>query len=285
MIGIISIIVSTIFASSKDLLSKKLAGKISGTVSAGTSFLYAVPWYVIFLLFSKIFNENTFQFSGLFFTFVFLRAITDSFAEYFKMHALQSGEISFIANFFSITPLFLIFLAPLITGDQITQGGLIGLVIIVGSTLILLVSPSHAIPWKGVLYALISAFFFSLNICLDRLAVQQASPIFSGFMMTVFSGVILFIPMIRVSDWKSQCTTNSKILTLRGLFEVIFMTLKLFGLRYLEPQYASGIQKLTLVFSVAIGGKAFNEKEQGKRILASLGIVIGSIVIILSKLN
>jgi len=283
LLGIIALILSTLFATGKDLVSKKVSNEISATVSACTSFIFALPWYLIFLLILYLFDENTFKYSGFFLTFVFLRAITDSFAELFKMYALQNGEISFIANFFSLTPIFLVFLAPFITGDKITELGLLGLLIIVSSSLFLLTSPKEVIPWKGIIYALSSAFFFSLNICLDRLAVQHAGPVFSGFMMTLFSGFFLLLPMLRTRNWKPQCTSNYKFLTLRGLFEVIFMSLKLLGLQYIEPQYASGIQKLTLVFSVSIGGKAFHEKEQGKRILISLFIILGSFLIIYSK--
>jgi drug/metabolite transporter (DMT)-like permease len=103
--------------------------------------------------------------------------------------------------------------------------------------------------------------------------------------MTLVSGIILFIPMIRIKDWRRQIDGSGKLLTLRGLMEVFFMICKLFGLQYLEPQYVSGIQKLTLVFSVAIGGKAFHEHDQKKRIFTSLLIVVGSVLIVWSKVG
>lgn len=281
--GILAIFTSTIFATAKDLVSKKISSDMHGNVSACTSFIFALPWYIILLTLASILGFQPFSYTGQFLIFVCIRAITDSVAEFSKMHALSHGEISFIANFFSLTPLFLIFIAPIITGDGITKMGFIGIAIIVLGTLLLLKAPIESIPWKGVGFAIISAFFMSLNICFDRLAVQHANPIFSGFLMTFLSSIILLIPMLRIRLWKSQVSSSLKFLLLRGLFEVLFMIAKLLGLQYLEPQYASGIQKLTLVFSVGIGGRTFNERDKLKRILTSLLIVVGSLIIIYSK--
>ena len=283
MIGIIATIIATVFASAKDIVSKGISSDVHGTVSACTSFLFALPWYIMVLAISHFLGIAPFEYTGQFLLFAFLRSLTDSFAELFKMHALACGEISFIANFFSLNTVFLLFLAPIITGDQISNLGLAGVAIIITGSLLLLKGPEKEIPWKGVFLALIAAFFFSLNICLDRLAVQQSNPIFSGFCMTILSGLILLFPMLRVKNWKGQILSSTKPLTLRGLFEVLFMIIKLYGLKYLEPQYASGIQKLTLVFSVAIGGKAFKEHDQKRRMLVSMIIVVGSLLVIFSK--
>lgn len=285
MFGVIAIVIATFFGTAKDLVSKGMSQDIHGTVSACTSFLFALPLYCLILLVGHILDYPIFEYTGQFILFICIRAVTDSFSELFKMHALACGEISFILNFFSLSSVFLLFLAPIITGDTISDLGLVGVLIIIFGTLLLLKGPSGSIPWKGVGLALVSAFFSSLNMCFARLAVQQANPIFSGFAMTLISGVILLIPMIKVIEWKEQVSVSSRPLFIRGILEVLFMISKLFGLQYLEAQYVSGIQKLTLVFSVAIGGKAFHEHDQKKRILTSLLIVVGSVLIVWSKVG
>jgi len=101
MLGVFAIILSTLFATGKDLVSKGISEEVHGTVSACTSFLFALPWYALILFLSYCYGYSPFEYSGPFFLYVCLRAVTDSFAELFKMHALACGEISFIANFFS----------------------------------------------------------------------------------------------------------------------------------------------------------------------------------------
>lgn len=284
MLGVLAAVFATFFSTAKDIVSKGISSATHGNVSACTSFLFALPWYCAVLLVLYLLGYSPFDHTGHFFLFILLRALTDSVAEWSKMHALAYGEISFIANFFSLSIVFLLFLAPLITGDHISNIGLAGVIITVAATLLLLKGPKGTVPWKGVGLALVSAFFFGLNSCFDRLAVQQSNAVFSGFAMTLISGVILLTPMLRVKAWHQQIRGSLAPLVWRGLFEVLFMTFKLFSLQYLEPQYASGIQKLALVFSVIIGGKAFDESDRRKRIVTSLMIVAGSLLIIYSKL-
>lgn len=284
MNGIIAIFLASIFSSAKDIMSKKIAFQINSSVSACTSFLFALPYYFVLLALMHFFGFKPFEYTGNFILFVFLRAIIDSLMEYLKMHALSYGEISFISNFFSLTPVFLIFLAPIITGDSVSTLGLVGVGVIIFGTGILLNAPKETIPWRGVVYATLAAFLASLNICFDRLAVGHADPIYAGFLMTLLSGLILYIPMIRVKNYKQQISNARLLLAQRGLLEILFMVIKLYGLKYLEPQYASGLQKIALVFSVAVGGKVFDERDRVRRIIASIVIVIGSILLIYAKL-
>lgn len=287
MIGIFSALLSTFFATSKDLISKKLAGLVHGNVSAFASFLYAIPWYILFLLLAYILGLDVLQFSSSFFIFVLLRAITDTFAEFFKMHALAKGDISFIANFLSLAPVFLLFTAPLITGEDISGLGLIGVILICIGTVAFVYHPMErkaGIPWTGVGLAILSSFFFSLNSCFDRLSVQEGSPLFSGFSMTVFSMLFLSPTLLFVKNKKQQFKDNSNIFYLRGLFEVLFMTAKLIAMQYMEPQYVVGIGKLGLVMSIIGGGIIYKEKGTLRRILISFIIVIGSILIIIEKI-
>ncbi len=287
MIGIISALVSTIFATSKDLLSKKLAGLVHGNVSAFASFLYAIPWYILFLSIAYAAGFPVFEFSSSFFLFVLLRAITDTFAEFFKMHALAKGDISFIANFLSLAPVFLLFTAPLITGESISGLGLFGVILICIGTIAFVYHPMErkaGIPWAGVGFAILSSIFFSLNSCFDRLSVQEGSPLFSGFSMTVLSMLFLSPTLLFVKNKATQFKSNSTIFHTRGLLEVLFMTAKLVAMQYMEPQYVVGIGKLGLVMSILGGGYFYKEKGMLRRFLISTIILSGSIMIIISKI-
>lgn len=285
MNGIIAILLASMFASAKDIMSKKLSFLVHSNVSACTSFIFALPFYIALLFIMQVFGLSPFEYSGNFLLFILLRACTDSAMEFLKMHALSHGEISFISNFFSLTPLFLLFVAPLITGDTISRQGLIGVIVIILGTAVLLQAPKETIPWKGVCFAVCAAFFGSLNICFDRLAVSHAHPVYSGFLMTGISACILLIPMLRIKTYRQEIQNAWTPLVQRGVLEVGFMVIKLYGLRYLEPQYASGLQKITLLFSVALGGKVFNERDRKRRIFASCIICIGSLLLVFTALN
>lgn len=287
MTGILAALISTFFATSKDLLSKKLSEKVHGNVSAFASFLYAIPWYFLIMGIAYMTGIPVLEYGSAFFLYVLLRAITDSFAEFFKMHALAKGDISFIANFLSLSPVFLLFTAPLITGEHIDGLGLFGVILICLGTISFVYHPMEikaGIPWKGVGFALLSSIFFSLNSCFDRLSVQEGHPIFSGFMMTSLSMVFLFPTLSFVKNPKEQFKNNTSLFYIRGLMEVLFMCTKLFAMQYLEPQYVVGIGKLGLVMSILGGGLIYKEKGTVRRFLISMVIVTGSVMIIASKL-
>jgi uncharacterized membrane protein len=287
MIGILSALISTIFSTSKDLLSKKLAGLVHGNVSAFASFLYAIPWYILFMCIAYVAGFPVFDFNSPFLLYVFLRAVTDTFAEFFKMHALAKGDISFIANFLSLAPVFLLFTAPLITGESISGIGLAGVLLICVGTVAFVYHPVErkaGIPWAGVGLAVLSSIFFSLNSCFDRLSVQEGSPLFSGFSMTVMSMFFLTPTLLFVKNTGNQLSSHSKLFHLRGLFEVLFMTTKLFAMQFMEPQYVVGIGKLGLVLSIIGGGFFYKEEGTLRRMCIASLIIVGSLLIILSKI-
>src|SRR5262245_32422985 len=117
--GFVAAVLSAFFSSSKDLLSKRLAFHLDGTVSTFASFGFALPFYVLVLAVLYLLGVETFECSFLFLMLVLLRSITDTFAEWLKMYAFAHGDISVVATFFSLSPLFLLITSPLITHDPL----------------------------------------------------------------------------------------------------------------------------------------------------------------------
>jgi len=217
-----------------------------------------------------------------------LRAVSDSFAEFFKMHAFTHAELSVVSSIFSLNLVILLLISPIVTGDIPNSTGAIGVILsALGSFFIVTnKTPSKSegkSSKKGITYALLAAFFFALNACFDRLAVQSASPALSGFAMTALSCLILLPLAIRVKDFKSQVKLNSKALSYRAFFEVTFMVTKLAALKYIQAPYVSGIMRSTLIFSI-IGGKViFKEENFKKKLIGGALIVLGSALIILNQ--
>ena len=159
-----------------------------------------------------------------------------------------------------------------------------GVFIIFVGTALLFKSPSTKIPWKGVILGLVSSFFFALNACFDRLAATHGHPIYSGFLMTLFAALILLIPSLKLKAPIAEIKFSIIPLILRGFFESTHMALKLAAYQHLEPQYASGISKLALVLSVVVGGSIFKEQDRKLRIISSIIIALGSLIITLTKI-
>lgn len=282
--GLLLAFIATCFQSSKDLLSKRLAFSIVGSASAFASFAFALPFYLLLLLVLWASGYETFALSSSFLAYVMLRSITDTGAEWTKMAALRQGDISLVVCFFSMTPLFLLFISPLVTGDSIPTTGILGVLVTVLGTLVIVYSPGSYTGGnlRGIGLATLSAFFFSLNTCFDRLAVKEASPTLSGFAMTLLSAMMLAPLVMRSREAKAGMREHARPFLARGFFEVAFMVTKLWSLQYLPAQYVAGIQRLAVLFSI-VGGRVFyKEKQFTRRMIGAMIIVLGVGVITFS---
>jgi uncharacterized membrane protein len=220
--------------------------------------------------------------SAAFLVLVLLRSLTDTFAEGMKMHAFAHGDISVVASFFSISPLFLLITSPLITGDRLSVPGVVAVVLVVGGSLLLVYRPG-AKGWAGqrkaILLATGASLFFSLNSCFDRLAVQKGTPVFAGFAMTLLSALFL-LPLILGRKYRLEALRENRGgLWVRGLLEVAFMVSKLWALQFLQAPYVVGVMRLSLVLSILGGRVFFREPDFGRRLAAGL-LIVGGVFLI-----
>ncbi|MFN4259175.1 MAG: EamA family transporter [Gemmataceae bacterium] len=276
--GLLASVLSAVLSATKDLVSKKLAFRLDGTASTYASFAYALPFYLLVLVVLGVSGHETISISLTFLLLVFLRGVTDTLAEGMKMHAFSHGDISLVASFFSLSPLFLLITSPLITGDRLTLPAVIAMFLVVGGSLLLVYRPSTQ-GWreqkKSILLASGAALFFSLNSCFDRLAVQEGTPVFAGFAMTLLSAVFLFPLVVRRRDRLQALRVERKALLVRGVLEVAFMVSKLTALQYLQAPYVVGIHRLSLLLSIIGGRVFFHEQDFGRRLAAGVLILGG----------
>jgi transporter family protein len=280
--GFTAALLSTVFASSKDLLSKRLAFRLDGTVSTFASFLFALPFYVLVLSVLYLLGIETFEWSRPFLLLVLLRSLTDTFAEWMKMYAFAYGDISVVATFFSLSPLFLLIVSPLITGDHVVPSDVLAVLLVVGGSLLVVYQPSQS-GWaeqkKGILLAIGAALFFSLNSCFDRLAVQKGTPVSSGFTMTLLSALFL-APLVLFRRERLQALRVHRTgLFLRGGLEIAFMVCKLYALQFLAAPDVVAVQRLSLVLSI-IGGRIFFKEPNFKRRLAAGLLIVGGVFVV-----
>jgi drug/metabolite transporter (DMT)-like permease len=281
--GLIAALASAVLASAKDLVSKRLAFRLDGTTSTFASFAYALPFYVLILAVMYLMGEETFAISWAFLLLVLLRSITDTLAEWLKMSAFTHGDISLVVSFFSLSPVIMLFTSPLITGDVPSFWGSAAVVIVTIGSLLLVYRPTSAgfaSQKKAVILATCAAVFFSLNSCFDRLAVQKAHPVLSGFAMTLLSALFLFPLIVGDTVRRAGLRSNWRGLWLRGFLEATFMVCKLTALLYWQAPSVAGFQRFSLVLSI-IGGKVFfKEADFGRRLAAGILILAGIALIV-----
>lgn len=284
--GLFLALLSSVFATAKDLMSKRLAQQIDGMTSTFASFAFALPFYLVVLTVLWLGGWERLEYSWYFLLLVFLRSVTDTFAEGLKMYAFAHGDISVVAAFFSLSPLFLLLVSPWITGDQPSWLGGLAVVLVVAGSLLMVYRPSQqAAPSqkKGILLALTASGFFALNSCFDRLAVIEGTPVFAGFAMTLCSAVFL-TPLIATRPERRQAVRNywGEFAT-RGFLETCFMIAKLSALLWMQAPYVVSVQRFSLILSILGGRFLFKEQNFGRRLAAGALILTGIILIILAQ--
>ena len=293
-IGVLAALGSAVFATSKDIVSKRVAARVDSTVSTCASFIYALPFYALILLVEWLAGRRDFALGLSFWLLVLGRSITDAFAEWFKMRSLSYGDISLVACFFSLSPVFLLITSPLITADPLswTEVGSVGLIVAAG--ILLVYKPSDASTSTGnkidrnslraIALAIAASCFFSLNSCFDRLAVQQASPVWSGFTMTAAAGLIFLPRVLSVQKFRRDLGANWRMFSLRGIFEFVFMTLKLIALQFISAPYAVTLMRASILFTILGGGIMLHEGDLKRRLLAGALTLLSVAVVVFEKI-
>ncbi len=269
----------------KDTVSKQLASRVDGTISAFASFVYALPFYFAFLGLTWALGYENFAVGQGFFYWILLRSFSDAFFEWFKMHALHYGDLSVVSALLSLYPVLLLIASPFLTGDRITTAGALGVLITIAGTLIILYQPADSgvrIHPKALAFSLLAIFCATINTCCDRLAAQTASAGVSGFAMT-FLAAIFLLPMLRTRrQFYSQFFQFRELFFRRGFFEICFMVVKLYALQHLQAAYVVGLQRVSVLFSVVTGRIVFREGDFLKRLIGAFLIIFGVAVILVS---
>jgi drug/metabolite transporter (DMT)-like permease len=281
--GIFAVFLSAVFSTSKDIVSKKLAVRIDGTASTFASFAFALPFYVAILVVLWLRDADIFSFSGMFWLLVMLRAVTDVFAEWMKMYAFAHADIAVVSIAFSMSPLCVLALTPILTSDQPSLSSAVAVVLVVAGSVAAVYRPSHP-DWakqkKAILLAVGASFFFGINSIYDRLAMQEqrrdfAAAVMGGFGMTGVSALLL-LPMVSFrNDRLVGMYVFRHGLLIRGLLEVAFMVSKLVAMQALAPHLVVGLQRVSLLLSIIAGRVIFKEGDFVRRMIGGMLILGG----------
>jgi drug/metabolite transporter (DMT)-like permease len=281
-VGVIAALISACTSTAKDLVSKLVSGRVHPDVSTFASFAYALPFYLVIMVGLTLWGDETLAFSRTFFMLVVLRGISDVCAEGCKMRAFSHGDVSLVSGLLSLSPLVLVVLSPLITGDPVSSRELLAIGCIVGGSLLLVrrdkTSGRVAQP-IAILYALAGSFAFALNTCLDRLAVGHGGPVLSAFSMTLCAALLTLPLLFRRPGSVVELRTNTRQFLLRGFFETVFMVAKMIALVGLSAHVVVGLTRMSMLLTVIVGGVMFKEGDRVRRIVGS-SIMYGGLLLL-----
>lgn len=281
--GVLAAIVGAVTSSAKDLVSKSLAAQVQPDLSTFASFLFALPFYAAIYIGLALYGEGHSDLSSTFLVLVFLRGLSDVVAEGCKMRALEKGDVSLVSSLLSLSPLGLVVVSPIVTGDPVHRHELFGLMLMVFGSLVIVRRDRQTgrIHQKSaVIYAVVGSVAFAMNSALDRLAVSHAGPITSAFSVTLCACALTAPVLLRVPRAAAQLGAYHRPFFVRGLFETVFMVAKMAALVALPAHVVVGLMRISLLLTVLFGGALFREEQRLRRFIGAALMYAGLVVLL-----
>lgn len=291
MLWLILSLIGAFFHAVYHATAKKLLAKMDQHVLAAGSFLSAG---VILFLISFLYGLPQVQ-SG-FFLAVMSTSALNVIATILMYHALKTTDLSLTIPMLSFTPLFLIITAAIILGEMPTLIGIGGIILIVMGSYILNMTEDSAhlldpfksmIKNRAILSMLGVAFIYGISASVDKI-VMRTSDIFFGsavvcFIIGIaFAAITLFKNGWRATFRKNQQRNWRRTAVVGGIIVIIIIAINLAYTLQIVP-YVIAIKRLSVLFSVILGGVLFREKNMIKRCSGAVVMMVGMLVIILSS--
>jgi len=209
------------------------------------------------------------------------------------LKAIKRSQISVVVPLITLTPLFMLFTSPIMIGQFPTIIGLLGIVMIVAGTYISNISsgPGNLLtPFKalynnqGARYMLLVAFIWSITSNLDKIGVDESSPLFWAF---VKDGVILIyllpIMLVKSKNPVAQMRKRMGPLLLVGFFRFTSVVAHMYALQLILVPYIIAIKRSSTAFVILIAFFYMKERINFRnRMIGIIIILVGLLVIAVS---
>lgn len=210
---------------------------------------------------------------------------------YFK--AIKRSEISVTLPLITLTPLFMLITSPIMIGEFPSTLGIIGIFLIVAGTYISNMSKDpkkiftpfiSLVKNQGSRYMLLVAFIWSITANLDKIGVEETSPVFWAFTKDF---VILFylIPILMRKSTKPllQIRNRKYPLMLVGFFKTSSVLTQMFALQFILVPYVISIKRSSAVLIILYAFLFLNERKNIRnRLIGVIVIMCGLYVIAIS---
>ncbi len=287
-IWVVWALLSAFMAASNDALTKRVLVSHNEYLIAWLRLVWSLPFFLLALAFVP--------FPGLdkvFFLAFFTALPLEVTAAVLYVKALKASPLSLTLPFLSLTPLFLIVVPYLILGETISPVGALGvLMIAVGSyTLNIrelrkgILEPLKAITQeKGSLYIMGVALIYSVTATLGKMAIAHSSPVFFGVtynaaLAIAITPLTLYKNRGDLGLWSHRAAVTGSLLP--GFCHAAGILAHMIAISLTQVAYMISVKRLSLVMGVLYGWLLFKETNIRERLVGTILMVGGFVLIIL----
>lgn len=281
-------------------LSKIILKKKSEILTVWGVFAFATP-----LLLIALFRHPPAQLGPGFWKTVAIVLPLEACAILLYMRALKFSPLSLVFPFLGLTPVFTILTSSVILKEKLAFYGIWGVFLVsLGAYLLnahtikdggVLAPIKNLYREKGSMLMILVAFIYSLTSVLGKKAILLSSPqsfpgiYFSLFFVALTPFVYLNIKRARLRQGfggQEKITFEKKDLLLFLAAGISFGISALFhckAISLVSVSYMISVKRLSLVIGVFYGALVFKERNIGYRLLGSLVILCGVLILALAR--
>lgn len=282
--------ISTAFLESvRDIFNKKTVDKVDEYVITFAfnllTALFACPLF--------LFNDIPSLGNNFWYAVIAIGILnTVAFVLFFK--AIKASDLSIVAPITTLSPLLLLITSPFLVGEFPNAVGILGIFIIVIGAYVLKFqdkSRGYLAPFKSLFKETGSRLMFgvvlvwSITANVDKIGVQNSSPIMwaiAGHLsVAVFTLPILFF---KSKPNLQNIKSNSRNLIIIGFLNTLAILCQMTALQMALVSFVIAVKRTSALFNVLWGWLIFQEQDIRERIAGSIIMIVGVVVITLSKM-
>ena len=202
------------------------------------------------------------------------------------MSSYTFADLSIVYPIARSAPVLVTIFAVLFFDEQLSIGGVFGILGVMGGVYLLTIEGTHFRSWsilrnKGVLFALLTALAVTAYSLIDKQGAQFFPPILYVWLENAVSLLPLSSVILRTKRNKifPEWHDNKWIIIVSGFLGLLSYSLIVFVMQSFQVSYIVSIRQVSVVFGVILGGTILRERHLKKRLLASILIFIGLFLI------
>ncbi|OYT36614.1 hypothetical protein B6U91_00780 [Candidatus Pacearchaeota archaeon ex4484_71] len=284
-------LMAAFFSAAAAVIQKKILFKES---AIGFSLLLALFNLFLALPFFFFIDYSLLTTSGM--LVLILKSSLGAVAFLFVMQGIKNLEISEALPLLALTPGLVAIFAFIALGEKLNSIEILGVVLLMAGTYILslkkkrnILSPvKKAFSKKGHFFVLGALLIFTTTSILDKALLgnfKVSLNAFMGFQHLIFA--IVFIIILLFSKKRTELKTALKnswiLIAFVSVFTITYRYAHLLAIKSAPVALALSIKRISIFLAVVIGGTIFKDKRLIQKIIATIILIAGAILIINGK--
>lgn len=268
----------------RDAVSKKASATIPRPIVTISYSLCALPFFIPALIRNM---PDSVPLS--FWPFLLFTASCHVLGGLLLVKALHSSDLSLCTPMVAFTPVFLLVIGPILTGDVPSTGGILGAVLVALGSYVLnlgrsrsgFLGPIRALfeePGSRIMLGL--ALLWSVTASVDRVALRSFELTFWASAQLCAIAVLLIPIVLRSGDYAVKWSPRTyTLLFALGGFNALSLGGYLLALQVAPVHYVICFKRCSILFSVLLGRLIFKESLLADRLPGALLMLVGVVII------